>query len=222
MGEQQSSLPDEALVSRIQEGDASLFTTLMRRHNRTVYRVVRSVIRDEAAVEDVMQDTYVNAFTHLKDLAGAGALSTWLRQIAFREALHRVRRARTSPFSEVPLDTLDPVSPLPGPEGDAGRAELKVALEHAIDALPDAYRVVFMLRAVEGCSVAEAADVLGVPEETVKTRLFRARARLQETLSSWIDQDAPDAFAFPAVRCNRVATGVLKRLELAGKPPDRH
>ncbi len=208
-----TDLPDEVLVARIQGGETALFVVLMRRHNRSVYRMIRSVVRDEAAVEDVMQDTYVNAFTHLRELAGRGAFASWLRQIAFREALHRARRVRSSPFSQTPLDTLAPRSPQANPEREAGRGELKIALECAIDGLQDDYREVFMLRTVEGCSVAETASVLGVHEETVKTRLHRARSRLQELLASWTDHDAPDAFDFPAVRCARVSGGVLERLK---------
>lgn len=208
-----STLPDEVLVQRMQAGDEGLFGVLMRRHNRSVYRMVRSVVRDETAAEDVMQDVYVSVFTHLEDLTGAGAFSTWLRKIAFNQALHRVRRVRSAPFSEVDLDELDAASPLPCPELEAGRTELRNALERAIDALPEGFREVFVLRSVEGCSVAETASVLGVREDTVKTRLLRARGKLQEILSTWTDLDAASSFSFPAVRCGRVAAAVLARLQ---------
>ncbi len=207
-----SSLPDDVLVQRLQAGDEDLFAVLMRRHNRGVYRVVRSVVRDESSVEDVMQDVYVSVFTHVGELSGAGAFSTWLRKIALHQALHRVKRVRNAPFSEVDLDELEPPSELPCPELEAGRSELRNALERAIDALPNGFREVFMMRSVEGCSVAETASVLGVREDTVKTRHHRARAKLQQLLSSFDDLDAASSFSFPAVRCGRVAAAVLARL----------
>jgi RNA polymerase sigma-70 factor, ECF subfamily len=207
-----SDQPDDALVARLQAGENQLFVVLMKRHNRSVYRVVRSVVREESAVEDVMQDAYISAFTHLQDLTGGGAFSTWLRKIAFHLALHWVRRVRSEPLSDGGNTEFEAPSPLLCPEREAGRIELRAALEQAVDALPDDFRDVFMLRSVDGCSVAETADVLGVREDAVKTRLFRARTRLQETLSSWSDLDAANFFAFPALRCGRVAAAVLERL----------
>jgi RNA polymerase sigma-70 factor (ECF subfamily) len=205
---------DQQLVDHARQGGAEQFVALMRRHNPSVYRVIRSVIRDEAEVEDVMQDTYVIAFTHLKELGAVEAFTVWLRRIAFREALRRVRRARSSPFSEVDVDEIETRSLLPGPDRAAGGAELKQALERAIDALPDGFREVFVLRAIDGCSVTETAEALGLQEETVRTRFFRARGRLQETLAGFADYLAPQVFAFPAVRCDRVANAVLQRLKL--------
>jgi RNA polymerase sigma-70 factor (ECF subfamily) len=112
------------------------------------------------------------------------------------------------------MDTLDPASPLADPEQATTRVELKHAIERAVDALPEAFREVFMLRAVDGRSVAETAELLGVHEETVKTRHHRARARLKATLGEWVDLEVPEAFPFPATRCDRVVAAVLARLEL--------
>jgi RNA polymerase sigma-70 factor (ECF subfamily) len=210
---------DSELVTRARAGETGAFEALMRRHNPRVYRIVRSVVRNEAEVEDVMQDAYVNAFTHLSSLQTSLSFSTWMRKIAFHEALRRIRRAKGSPFSEVDMELVDPVSSQPTPEAAAGSTQLKAALELAIDALPDGFREVFMLRAVEGCSVAETAEVLGLHEETVKTRQFRARARLQETLAAWTDRGAPESFAFHAQRCDRVVAAVLKRLLDAAEEP---
>lgn len=200
---------DEALVARIRAGEPACFETLMRRHNATLYRIARSVVRDEAEAEDVMQEAYVNAFTHLDGFSFLHPFGTWLRTIAFNEALRRVRRARHAPIAEADLDTLDTPSSEPTPEAAAGNTQLKAALEQAIDALPDGYREVFMLRSVAGCSLTETAEVLGIEEGTVKTRLFRARGRLRQTLAEWI----PQTFEFPATRCDRVVAAVWKRLE---------
>jgi RNA polymerase sigma-70 factor (ECF subfamily) len=205
---------DEELVRLARAGKPEPFEALMRRHNTRLYRIVRSVIRNEAEAEDVMQDAYVIAFTRLSQLSAVESFSKWIRTIAFNEALRRARRSRGSPFSEDDLDTLDSPSPIPTPEASAGGAQLQLAMEQAIDALPDGYREVFMLRAVDGCSVADTAEVLGLKETTVKTRLFRARARLQQTLSNWVDEQVAESFAFPATRCNRIVAGVLARLKV--------
>jgi RNA polymerase sigma-70 factor, ECF subfamily len=204
--------PDEELVARVRAGETEPFELLMRRHNTRLYRIVRSVLRNEAEAEDVMQDAYVIGFTHLSQLSASGSFATWIRTIAFNEALRRARRIRGSPFSEADLNSIDPPSPSQSPEAAAGGAQLKAAMEQAIDALPDGYREVFMLRAVDGCSVADTAEVLGIEEATVKTRLFRARNRLQETLATWLDAEAPRSFDFPATRCDRIVAGVLQRL----------
>lgn len=209
---------DHELIARIRAGEPELFEALMRRHNPRVYRLIRSVVRNEAEAEDVMQDAYAIAFTQLHQLSASGSFSTWIRTIGFNEALRRARRVRGSPFSEADLATLDPPSPSPTPEADAGRAQLKAAIEQAVDALPDGYREVFMLRAVDGCSVADTAEVLGIEEATVKTRLFRARARLQESLSTWIDRDVPESFAFPATRCDRVVAAVMRQVAGLASP----
>ena len=210
--------PDTELIQRIRSGEPALFETLMRRHNERLYRIVRSVIRNEAEVEDVMQDAYVNAFSHLSSLASSESFGTWIRKIAFNEALRRVRRSRSAPFSEVDVELFEAVSLKPNPEAAAGGAQLKVAIENAVDALPDGFREVFMLRAVDGCSAAETADVLGLKEETVKTRFFRARAHLQTTLSEWVDRETPSSFAFEATRCDRIVAAVLSRLKPAARP----
>jgi RNA polymerase sigma-70 factor (ECF subfamily) len=204
---------DDALVSRAQTGDDAAFGVLMERHNRSVYRVVRGVLRDGAAAEEVMQDAYVKAFTHLSELGAGGAFSTWVRKIAFREALGHWRHSRSSPFADEELESLEVASLLPNPEQETSRAELRRALEKAVDLLPDGYREVFMLRSVEGCSVRETAALLGVQEDTVKTRQFRARVKLQAMLSGWADQDASHAFAFPDPRGHRVSARVLDRLK---------
>lgn len=208
---------DAELVARARQGQGIAFETLMRRHNTTVYRVVRSVLRNEAEVDDVMQEAYVHALSHLEELKGAALFGPWLRRIASHEALGRARRQQNSPFSEVDMDTLEPTSPQASPEHESARVQLKEALERAVDELPDSFRQVFMLRAVEGCSVAETADLLGVHEETVKTRLFRARARLQATLASWAEHEVPATFSFQAPRCDALSAAVLKRLGLTNR-----
>jgi len=205
---------DADLVARARRRERAAFEALMRRHNTTLYRVVRGVLRDEAEVEDAMQEAWVHALTHLEQLEDGSSFAPWVRKIASHEALGRVRRRQHSPFMEVELDTPEPTSLMASPEHESARAQFKDALEQAVDELPDSFRQVFMLRSVEGCSVAETAQLLGVHEETVKTRLFRARARLQSTLSAWADHGFSSTFSFQAPRCDALSIAVLEKLGL--------
>ncbi len=203
-----TELSDDELVKRVQLGDDRLFAVLMGRHQKTARRVVDRMIRDTSTVDDVMQDTSVSAFVHLHELSGGGAFCVWLRRIAFHAACERLRRARQSPFVESSEDDLpEPHSLLACPEREAGRSELRAALERAVQALSDDYREVFMLRSVHGFSVSETATAIGVPVQTVKTRHFRARGKLQQTLSSWLEQPIRSQWSRSLVNTTEVAMG---------------
>ena len=213
---QTSALTDEEAVARIRSGETGLFELLMRRHNQRVYRAARAILRDDAEAEDVMQDAYVRAFCHLAEFEGRSRFSTWLTRIAVHEALARIRRGRRFQAVDPETQETSTMSTVPRltPEQHASDGEIRSVLEKAIDSLPDEFRSVFVLRAIEEMSGAETAECLGIPEETVKTRLFRARSRLQETLLSALEPAAPRAFEFHLSRCDRVVAAVLARLGL--------
>ncbi len=203
------SLSDEQVVERVLAGDTACFEIVMRRHNQRLYRVARSILRDDHEAEDVMQDAYVRAYQHLRQFAGRARFSTWLTRIAVHEALaRRQRRSRFLPLDpapeaqEVPMDTLP--ANLPSPEQIASTAELGRLLEQVIDALPETYRSVFVLRDVEEMSTEEAAACLDISQENVKTRLHRARAMLRRDLYARVGAGSPAAFPFMATRCDRV------------------
>jgi len=224
--ETEDRLPDEEVVGRVLRGDVGLFEILMRRHNPRIYRVARAIVKDEAEAEDVMQQAYVNAYAHLSQFAGRARFSTWLTRIAVYEALARARRRqRLEPIEE---DTVADEGETRGlaakgadPEQQALAGELRVLLESAIDALPEAFRSAFVLREVEGLSTAEAAECLGINEETVKTRVHRARGRLRETLYRTAGLASALVFPFHYPRCDRVVDAVFARLDL-GQPKYRH
>jgi RNA polymerase sigma-70 factor (ECF subfamily) len=203
-----ASLPDEEIVARVRAGEVALYELLMRRHNRTVYRAIRSLLRDEDEVEDVMQQAYVSAYAKLDAFRGEARFSTWLVAVALNEARGRLRR-RT--LRAVQDDGVTPSGP-PTPESEVAMRELVGSVERAVDRLPGAYRTVFVLREVEGLDTASTAAALDVSEEVVKTRLHRARALLREMLAGELDRATPEAFAFHATRCDRVVAGVLARL----------
>ncbi len=211
-----ASLPDEEVVRRVRAGEQALFEVLMRRYNQRLYRVARSILKDDAEAEDVMQQAYVNAYTHLGQFADRARFSTWLTRIAVYEALARLRRRRKVREVDV-KDEADGtgvtlLSEQPSPEQQALTGELRNLLEAAVEALPRPSRSAFVLREVEGLSTAETAECLGVSEDVVKTRLHRARAMLRRELFERAGLVRRDAFAFHASRCDRVVAAVLERL----------
>jgi RNA polymerase sigma-70 factor (ECF subfamily) len=212
-GEEGLDISDEQIVARVRAGDGRLFELLMRRHNQRVYRAARAILRDEHEAEDVMQDAYVRAYAHLHEFEGRAVFATWLTRIAVHEALARARRAkRFAPLESSSEENAMSTPASPTPEQNASDGEMRVVLERAIDTLPDDFRAVFVLRAVEGMSGAETAESLGIPEETVKTRLHRARARLQDALLASLEPKLPRTFTFERPRCDRVVHAVLCRI----------
>jgi len=204
---------DEEIVLRVRRGEAALFEVLMRRNNQRVYRAARAILRDDHEAEDVMQQTYVRAYEHLHEFEARARFSTWLTRIAVHEALARVRlQRRFAPFEPQPEHAL---SGAQSPEQETSDEEMRRVLESAVDELPDDFRAVFVLRSVEGMSGAEAAECLGIPEETVKTRLFRARARLREILLASIEPALPAVYDFHFSRCDRVVSAVFAELALS-------
>ena len=217
-----ASLDDDALLRRIRAGDRDAFTDLMRRYNRRLYRVARSVLRDDAEAEDALQDAYLQAYRALPAFRGESALGTWLTRIVVNAALMRQRK--TGRLAEVielgadfgaddaalPRDRLDEPAQ---PELAALRAQTRRLIETGIDKLPAAFRTVFVLRAVEELTVEETAATLDIPEATVRTRYFRARAMLREALAREIDFAIEDAFGFDGARCDRIVDAVRRRLD---------
>jgi len=211
----QTGPSDEEVVRRVIEGEAALFEILMRRYNRRLFRVTRSIVANDQEAEDIIQDAYVRAYQHLDQFEGRARFSTWLTKIAIYEAYARVRRAdyrKVDSISVLEGQGIDVTSDERDPEQQIYDGELKVVLEKAFDKLPADYRSVFMLREIEGLSTAETAECLEVSEENVKTRLYRARALLQRELYSLVGANANVAFQFLGVRCDRIVARVLDRI----------
>ena len=211
-------LTDTELIAGVREGDARAMEALMRRYNRTLYRTARAILADDAEAEDAVQEAYLSAFRSLSGFRGEAKLSTWLVRIAANEALmRRRRRARSAVI--VPMDAEAApneewntiMSDRPGPDENAARAEMRRILEARIDALPESYRTVFVLRALEELTVEETAAVLEIPEATVRTRFFRARGLLRESLAREVDRGLEEAFSFAGERCDRIVASVLER-----------
>ena len=206
---------DGEVIRQVLHGNTAMFELLMRRYNERVYRAARAIVRDEQEAEDVMQQTYVNAFTHLRQFNGSSQFSTWLTRIAINEALARVRRQNRYEVFDDELSGIEPFAsrnPSENPERQAFTTELRELLEWAIDTLPDGAREVFVLREVEGLSTADVAECLGVTTDVVKTRLSRGRAALRRVLLERTGATATDAFRFYRPRCDRVVAQVLSRI----------
>lgn len=212
--------PDEVIVAKVVAGEVALFEVLMRRHNRRVFRTARAILRSDDDAEDAMQEAYVSAYQHLQDFEGRAKFSTWLTRIAVHAALAKIRKAKRitsleeleEQGGELGIQQAGEEGHVRGPEEAASDGELRVALEQAVDALPATFRTVFVMRAVEELSVTETAEALEIPEETVRTRLHRARGMLRADLTRKLEATAPRTFDFHLSRCDRVVAAVFRRL----------
>ena len=205
------SLTDAEVVGRVCAGEVGLFEILMRRYNARLFRVARAVVRNDTEAEDIVQQAYLSAYANLHQFAERSSFGTWLTRIALNEALSRSRR-RVRLAEVGPADPDIPARAQPTPEDDASRREFTELVEAAIDGLPELYRVVFMMRAVQELATAETADCLGLTEEAVKVRLHRARGLLREALEARVDAALLDAFPFLGARCDRIVAAVLERI----------
>lgn len=211
-----SPLSDEEVVGRVLAGDRALYEVLMRRYNQRLFPIARTILRDEAEAEDVVQETYVRAYASLHQF------STWLARIAVYEASSRLRqrsRLREAPAADRERETMEAVkSPDPDPEPQALRHEATSLLESAIDALPGLYRCVFVLGEIENMSTVETANCLDLSRQTVKVRLLRARDMLRKELDTRAGARASEAFQFLGARCDRVVRQVFERLNAPHVP----
>jgi RNA polymerase sigma-70 factor (ECF subfamily) len=223
-------LDDPGLVQQVQRGNTAAFAVLMRRYNRRLYRTARAILKDDAAAEDALQEGYVAAYRHLGEFRGDAQLSTWLTRIVVNQALQALRKTRREQvvvlFDERADERADEQqqaaaadSSLAGPEKAMLRTEMRRLIERKIDDLPEGYRTVFMLREIEDMTVEETATALGIPGATVRSRLFRAKARLRESLAQELDMATQDVFGFDGERCDRIVRTVLARLDGAPLHP---
>jgi RNA polymerase sigma-70 factor (ECF subfamily) len=225
---QKTTLPDlekcddENLVRLVLDGVAAAFGVVITRYNQRLYRAARAILRDDDEAEDAVQEAYLRAYANLATYRGEAALGTWLTKIVVNESLGRLRRKR--PHED--FDALDrseklpsDVIPFPGagmsmnPEQNAALGEIRRLVERAIDALPEPFRIIFVLRDVEGLSLEETSEQAGISEATVKTRLHRARKMLRKELDGTLSLALKDAFPFGGLRCARMRENVLRIIE---------
>ncbi len=225
----QPAKDDVELVRRIGLRDQAAFELLMRRHNGKLFRIARAILKDDFAAEDAVQDAYLDAYRRSAQYRGDASVSTWLTRIVINQALMRLRRRKRDrvvvPFSrrhDAAFDSgEDQVADdrSESPPSAAFRAEVRRLLERRIDALPVAFRTVFIMREVEDMTVEETAACLGIPPATVRTRLFRARALLRESLARDLDSATVQVFPFAGKRCDRIVAAVLARSAIGAESP---
>ncbi len=209
-------MADEEVVERVLGGEVELYEVIMRRYNQRLYRAVRAILGSDVDVENVMQDAYVAAYTHLARFESRSSFSTWLTKIA----IHRALAVQKKQNRFVTMDPADPdsgfadvlVSRDPDPEKTMMNQELSSLLERSVEALPENYRSVFVLREVEKLGTRETAECLGLSEENVKVRLHRARALVRRELTSNAATALSETFSFHLSRCDRVVAAVMRRI----------
>jgi RNA polymerase sigma-70 factor, ECF subfamily len=208
---------EKDLIAAAKGKDETAIREIIRGHNRMLFRIARSILPSDDEAEDAVQTAYVQAFTTFGAFRGQSRIGTWLGRIVLNEAFGRARRARPMVPIDAPLPAAEvipfPLSdPSPDPERSIAQHQIRDIVERAIDELPEAFRMVLVARLVEGMSVADTAELLGIRPETVKTRLFRARALLRGALEKRIGRVLQDAFPFGGERCQRVADRIVAAL----------
>jgi RNA polymerase sigma-70 factor (ECF subfamily) len=218
-----ASMDDAALVGAVRNGDREAFRHIMRRSNQRLFRVARGVVNDDGEAEDVVQEAYAHAFEKLPTFRGDAALLTWLTRIVLNEAYGRLRGLRlVVDVEQIEASQMDNASILPFPAkfGDedpaaaTARDQARRLIEQAIDHLPEPFRIVFVMREIENCTVEETAASLDLRPETVKTRLHRARRLLRAALHDTLSETLHDAFPFLGARCDRMTDAVMQRLRM--------
>jgi RNA polymerase sigma-70 factor (ECF subfamily) len=215
---------DSEVVDRVRRGETDLFEVLMRRYNQRLYRAARSVFpANPSEAEDVVQDAWVRAFAHLSQFEGRSSVATWLVRITLHEAWARARRLRRSqPLGDGDADApfegkeniMNNPSPAPDPECGAAGTEMRAILEAAVEALPEAYRTVFVLREVEDMSTEETAESLELTTDAVKTRLHRARGLLRKEILVRAGASHAALYPFLGAHCDRIVEAVLARVRV--------
>jgi RNA polymerase sigma-70 factor (ECF subfamily) len=213
-------MTDLEVIDRVLGGEVALYELVMRRHNRLLFRIARGVVRDDDEARDVVQVAYVLAYRKLDQFRGPDGFKSWLAQIALNEARARIRKPVVLTGDEDVMVAL-PALQSDEPEFVAMSDETRRIITKAIDALPDDFRVVFLLRGVEQLSITETADLLGIKEATVKTRFHRARSLLRHALHRRLDELAPAAFPFDGTHCDAIVVGVLGKLGSIGLEASR-
>jgi RNA polymerase sigma-70 factor (ECF subfamily) len=219
MAESSSAALDRSMAMSIAAGDAAAFERMMRQDNRRLYRLARATLRDRTEAEDALQDAYICAYRSIGNFRGDASLSTWLSRLVLNECFARMRRSvrrenvlpmvsasRHAESTRMIVDNAD------SPDIALGRRQVRELLERKVEELPEGFRTVFVLRSVEELTVGETADSLGIPEETVRSRHFRAKNLLRESLAQELDSAEPDLFEFGGDHCDRVVASVLARL----------
>jgi RNA polymerase sigma-70 factor, ECF subfamily len=210
-------ITDAHLLTEVLAGNLEAFAGIIRHHNQRMFRIARSIVTDDAEAMDAVQESFITAYERLGDLKDPQALGVWLGRIVRNTALMRLRSNRRYEFMETSdldnvLELSVPQPPQRLPEGEIANIELRRLLEECIDELPDAFRTVFMLRAVEQCSTSDTARILEIEEATVKTRYHRAKRLIQQRLLACSEAAGVSVHEFAGHRCDTIVHNVMEAL----------
>lgn len=214
-------MSEHELVGCARGGHQDAFRVIMQRCNQRLFRIARGVVRDDAEAEDVLQEAYTRAFEKLDGFREESSLFTWLTSVTLNEARGRLRKRRpmvgvdaieAAQHSGADIIMLNSAAATENPESSAARSQMRLLIEQALDGLPEAFRIVFIMREMEELSVEETAANLDLPAATVKTRLHRARRLLRQGLNERFDAAVTEAFPFLGALCQRLTSRVLARL----------
>lgn len=215
--EESWKMPDLLIINRIISGEKELFEILLRRYNQTLYRAVRSFLRDEDDIKDTMQDAYLKAYQKLHQFRGEALFSTWLVRIGINESLLRLKKKKKNQI--IPFDNNDTNKDLlfqisdsnrMNPEKQTIQQEIRHLIEHAIDQLPQKYKVIYVLKEIEGMSNSAIASCLELSDSNVKVRLHRAKNLLKNHLFKL--SESKSVFEFGNERCDHIVDSVMKHI----------
>jgi RNA polymerase sigma-70 factor (ECF subfamily) len=207
-----TALPDLLLVERARGKEIRAFETLMRRYNQRLYRIARSIVSDQETAENVVQDAYLLAFSDIERYEPTGKFGAWLARLAFNQALALRRTVRPGAIAAAAAVAEGDSSGVSGADGQGDAPPSRQLLEQAIDSLPEVFRTVFVLRAIEGISGIETAACLGINETTVRTRLYRAQRRLRIDWTQHAPAERSELFELTSTRGDHIVSRVLGRL----------
>lgn len=220
------TLTDEEIVADILSGNVNAYGSILRRYNQRLYRVARSIVRNDAAAMDVVQEAHIKAYSKIADFKGSSSFLTWLYAITRNEALMHLRKYKmernmnvidihslnSEKENEKPDLYVNHTDNLP--EKILENSELKQLINNNVDNLPADFRIVFVLRAIEHLSVRETAEILDIKEETVKTRYFRAKRLMHKKIRTYLDLAGMQIYEFGGEHCDVVVHNVLAIINL--------
>lgn len=215
-----ANVTDEAILKRIKGGDSNAYGSIMRRYNQRMFRIARSIVVDDSAAMDIVQEAHIKAYYRVEEYLGPSSFAAWLASITRNEALMYLRKHKKEVL--MPEDEIQslaqteaqskPINRMNLPEATLENKQLQVLINKQIDKLPPDFRSVFVLRAVEQFSVKETAEILGVREETVKTRYLRAKRLLRNHIQAFLDVAGLKIYEFGGYHCDIIVENVLSRI----------
>lgn len=213
-----SDISDNDIVKRIKAGDVDAYGSIMRRYNQRIYRIARSFVTDDDAAMNIVQESHIKAYIKIDSFRGPTGFFAWLASITRNEALMYLRKHKREVSMEEELDFMQQTNDEfftndKLPDTLIENKQLQFFINKNIDKLPENFRTVFVLRAVEQLSVKETAQILGIKEETVKTRFFRAKRQLRDQIQNYLNDVGMNVYEFGGNHCDIIVYRVIQQIK---------